>query len=693
MSLIIVEIVILIPSYQRYEQDLLKRYELVAAQFASDLRADVLMTYEDWDVRANVLVEESLIVGGAVYRSDGKQLAIFGEPPRLAFTPMAEDKITMAYDRDNHERYEVIIPPVIEGDVSFVLRINVETVQHELTAFLWRIIGLVLLIGVVVTAAIMLILNRLILEPILGLRTKLVAATENPADGEAFVVRAPKDHELGDVQRAFNQLLTAVATGVRQLDSKSKALESLNDKLEQKVEQRTKELIQTNSDLLAQIANRERAEAQAEHLATHDPVTSLPNAILFEDRVRFALSDCHEKAGKVAVMYFEAIGFDTATINLDLAGKNRVLRQLTTMLDTLVPNTFTLARLSGERFGLLIPDVASLEEAAQLGQDIVAAIEEPLFVKDKSYQMKGALGISVFPDDSQDGQQILQHAELALARCIAEASGVCFFVASLDERMQAMLELEQDMRLALKREEFEVFYQPKVTMDGGEIMGVEALIRWHHPEKGLVSPVDFIPIAERSGMIIDIGMWVLEQSCHQAEAWNQQGWRVQMAVNLSAVQFEDENLVQQVQQILARTGIDPKQLELEITESTVMTDMKRALEILDQLNELGPMLVVDDFGTGHSSLAYLKRFPVSKMKIDRSFVIDLETDPDSEVIAGAIIDLAHSLRLKVVAEGIETSAQWEHLRGRGCDEGQGYLFGRPMIAQDLTQMLQSQAAE
>ena len=641
LSLLIVEALILIPSYGRFERDLLVRYQMLADQFARGLQAYGDMSAEEWSRLGTLTKEGSLVRGGALYDTEGVQLAIFGERPYLAYTPDDTQAPLMDYDPANRDRYDIIVANEERNTLS-VLRLDVSKIHGQLLSFAWRVLGLGLLISLCVTGVIMMYLNRYVLSPILRLSWSFVEAGANLGDSEKYKITDQRRDELGDVFRSFNAMLERIGKDVRHLDSR------------------------------------------VEHLATHDPITSLPNAMLFEDRLNVALTEAQHSRSSFALLRFELSDFEEQTKSLEISGRDSLLCSFSERLQESAQDN-TVSRLRDLQFALLFTGENVEMRTAQVANAILAVMRTPMRLKNSTYKFLGSIGIALYPTDGENAPKITESAELALARAKSEGGDrVCFFVADIDARMQEMLRLERDLRSALARDEIIVYYQPKVAMDSGEITGVEALVRWQHPERGLVSPMDFIPIAERTGLIHPIGMYVLEEACRQTQLWRHDGRNIHVAVNLSAEQFKADGLVEEVQTILKRTGLSPTALELEITETTVMTDMEFALAILRELSALCIMLVVDDFGTGYSSLAYLKQLPVCKMKIDRSFVIDLETDSESEAIAGAIIDLAHNLRLNVVAEGIENDAQWQHLKDRGCDEGQGYLFGRPMQPEDLT---------
>ena len=331
---------------------------------------------------------------------------------------------------------------------------------------------------------------------------------------------------------------------------------------------------------------------------------------------------------------------------------------------------------------------------AAVAQKILAAVAKPFIVDAQEFHITASIGISTYPGDSEDMQGLLKNADIAMYRAKEQGkNNYQFYSAQMNVHTLERLALESDLRRALERNEFLLHYQPKVDIGSGRIIGMEALVRWQQPGKELIPPAQFIPLAEETGLIVPIGEWVLKTACARNKAWQEQGLpRLRIAVNLSARQFAHESLLTDVARVLNETGLDPAWLEFEITESMVMHDPEHAVTLLSRLKAMGIHLSIDDFGTGYSSLSYLKRFPIDSVKIDRSFIQDLPGDGDDAAITRAIIAMAHSLRLKVIAEGVETEAQLGFLREHGCDEMQGYLFSRPLPEDELLRLLQEELA-
>lgn len=432
-----------------------------------------------------------------------------------------------------------------------------------------------------------------------------------------------------------------------------------------------------------------QAADRIRHLAHHDDLTGLPNRLLFNYQLHMALARAERSAGSVAVLFLDLDRFKIINDTLGHDAGDSVLRQTANHLRGCVRGADTLARVGGDEFTLLVEQPAEMHDLGSIAQKLLTAMSSPLTVNGNVYQLSGSIGIAVYPKDGPDGASLLKNADIAMYR--AKSSGRNnhqFYSSEINEHSVERLTLENQLRQAVARREFEVFYQPKIDIPSGAIAGAEALVRWRHPQRGLLLPGEFIGVAEEVGLIGAIGSFVLETVCVDIVRWREEGFAAQrVAMNLSAQQFADSRLLDNLHQVLLRTGCDPRLLEFEITESVVMTNPGKALQLLEQFKIHGITLAIDDFGTGHSSLAYLKRFPVDSIKIDYTFVRDMAVDPDDVAIIKAIIALGHSLDLKIVAEGVESATQLEILRRFQCDEFQGFLFSEAVPAASFEKLL------
>jgi diguanylate cyclase (GGDEF)-like protein len=429
--------------------------------------------------------------------------------------------------------------------------------------------------------------------------------------------------------------------------------------------------------------------AQVDHLSYHDALTGLPNRLLFEDRVAQAILTAQRNKQMLAVMLLDLDRFQTTNDTLGPMVGDRVLCDVAERLTTCVRAGDSIARLGSDEFAILLTQLESAADADELHQKIVAAFQHPFLCGTHELYLTASKGISFYPLDGMDAHSLLKNAGAALCQA-KEQGGDAYqiYTAEMNAGSLKRLALENSMRRALERDEFIVHYQPQADADTRNITGVEALVRWQHPELGLISPAEFIPLAEETGLMVSLGEWVLRTACAQSKAWQQAGFtKLSMSVNLSLRQFRQTNLTGMVEQVIKETGVDPTCLELELTESSVMMNTESAVTTLRKLQALGIRIAIDDFGTGYSSLNYLKNLPIDTLKIDRSFVRDAATNPVDAAIVQAIITLAHSLNLKVKAEGIETQEQLDFLRLLKCDEIQGYLLSRPLPAEALEQLL------
>ncbi|MDY6806488.1 MAG: EAL domain-containing protein [Cyanobacteriota bacterium] len=432
-----------------------------------------------------------------------------------------------------------------------------------------------------------------------------------------------------------------------------------------------------------------RVEAMLRHQASHDPLTGLTNRVLFNEQLSFALASSHQRGEMLAVMFLDLDGFKQINDTLGHAAGDLVLKNVGDRLKGSVRDGDNIARWGGDEFTFLITKIDSSEDAAYIARELLESLEAPFHLDEHEFYIKGTLGIAVAPHDGIDAETLLKNADASMHRAKQLGKNQYqFYTTAIGDRVYNRMVLENNLYKALYRDEFRLHYQPQVDLETGKISGMEALIRWQHPERGLISPYHFISIAEESGLICRISEWVLETACSQNSNWQQQGFSpITMAVNFSARQFQQETLVKTVAKILQATKLQPECLELEVTETAAMQDMKATISILRELQGMGIKISLDDFGTGYSSLWTLKKLPLNKLKIDKSFIRDAIGDSNDMAIIRAIISMGHELGLKVVAEGVETKEQLELLRSIKCDAIQGYFFSRPLPADLVTQLL------
>jgi len=430
-------------------------------------------------------------------------------------------------------------------------------------------------------------------------------------------------------------------------------------------------------------------EEQLRHKAHYDALTGLANRALLRDRLTIALQFAAPTSRQVWVLFLGLDRFKTVNeINGHDVG-DTVLKVIAARLMECVRVSDTVSRFGGDEFIIVLQDLPDEKAAMTTVEKILASMKAPFATADNNFFIGCSVGIAVCPTDGEDAETLIMHAGSAMHGAKSKGTGSFHFYAPyMNQRALERAKMEADLRHAIERDEFILHYQPQVDLRSGRMIGMEALIRWQHPQRGQVPPLEFIGLAEETGLIIDIGSWVIRAACTQMKSWQNLGFdQLRISVNLSSRQFSDEGLVAEIGSVLASTQLDPKYFQLELTESLVMADVESGIRILQEMKALGISIAIDDFGTGYSSLSYLKRLPIDTLKIDRSFVSDIMLGTDDAVIVTSIISLAHSLRMRVVAEGVETRDQLSFLQLHGCDEIQGYHFSRPVSAMDFTALL------
>jgi diguanylate cyclase (GGDEF)-like protein len=433
------------------------------------------------------------------------------------------------------------------------------------------------------------------------------------------------------------------------------------------------------------------ARERARHLATHDQLTGLANRTLFHDRLDQALSAARRGRHKLAVLFVDLDGFKAINDSLGHAVGDGLLRGLARRIAACLRETDTAGRLGGDEFAVLLTNLANETDAAMIAKKLLSALSEPIQFREQSMSIQCSVGIATFPRDTTDAEELIKKADTAMYHAKERGGNVFdFYTEDMNAAIQRRADIEGRLRNALEEDQLVVHYQPQFDLTRGRIIGAEALLRWQHPELGLVSPSHFLPIAEETGLIVPIGDWILQQACQQNAIWNrQQDRNLRVSVNVSSKQFLEPGFSDVVRTALHGTGLSAVSLELEITESSLLRDVEVTVNTLRNLKELGVRLAIDDFGTGYSALAYLKRLPIDVLKIDQSFVKALTTDPADATITETIVQLASGLNLTTIAEGVETLEQLLLLGSYGCNRMQGYLFGKPVPAETFEQWLES----
>jgi diguanylate cyclase (GGDEF)-like protein/PAS domain S-box-containing protein len=441
------------------------------------------------------------------------------------------------------------------------------------------------------------------------------------------------------------------------------------------------------------ITERKRAEERAQFLANYDVLTGLPNRFLMQDRMTQACSQAHRNRLRVALMHIDLDRFKVVNETLGHYVGDALLKQAADRIKRCGREGDTVARVGGDEFSIVFLNVTSLQSLSATAEKVLAELAKPFSQDGQDLFCSASIGISLFPDDSANVDDLIKHADAAMhsAKDLGR-NNFQFFTEALNREVQERMLLESGLRQAIRRNELRLLYQPKIDLSTREIVGAEALMRWEHPGLGQVSPARFIPVAEDSGMMGQMGEWVLRTACRQIREWRDAGLEIAVAVNVSPRQFKQQDLADLVFKVLKETTVPASLLEIELTESAVMEDAEASVVMLERLKDFGVRISIDDFGTGYSSLSYLKRLPLDVLKIDQSFVRDISTDPNDAAIVRAVITLTRSLGMKVIAEGVETEAQLAFLNAYGCQYAQGYLFGQPMTADELAQHVIEAAA-
>jgi diguanylate cyclase (GGDEF)-like protein len=432
------------------------------------------------------------------------------------------------------------------------------------------------------------------------------------------------------------------------------------------------------------VTEQKNIEKRIEFMAHHDILTELPNRLLAKDRAIQALSRANRMQKKVGFLFIDLDNFKTINDSLGHSVGDELLKIVASRLQKCIRASDTISRQGGDEFIIILPDLNSTDEIFPIANKLIVEFKKIFDINNQTLSTTASIGVAVYPEHGDTFEQLLQNADAAMYKAKENGRNTyCVFTQQMKHNMLGIFKMQNDLNEAIEKKEFILHYQPQIDLTHNTIVGVEALIRWKHPLLGMIPPLNFISIAESSGIIVQIGEWVLQEACKQAAIWNKEGKNIVVAVNISAVQFKRGNLVEVVKNALKISGLNPQYLELELTESILISDTESVLNTVKIIKEMGVLLSIDDFGTGYSSLAYLKRFAVDKLKIDQSFVRDIVQDKDDATIVKTIIAMAKSFNLKAIAEGVENEAVLSALHEFGCDEVQGYYFAKPMIAHEF----------
>jgi diguanylate cyclase (GGDEF)-like protein len=607
----------------------------------------------------NRVVSFTKVTGLTIYSADFRLLDMAGEP--VVTILRTNNDIDKTYRSTDRRSYEAVFGPKdLSGKPYFIVaHMDSSKVANDVALYVQQNIVIMFLLSAFVTTVLMIALGKWLLEPILFLRDNLKAASASPETPN--ILRSPYDprDEVGGAIAIAQELIRQNAKNLRQIKS--------------------------------------AAQSQIHKLAYFDTLTGLPNRILFLQKLGEYVKNAGSDQSKITRLAVIAVDLDHFKDVNDSMGHNvgdAILGAIGRRLKNSLPESAVVARTGEDEFAITMPLTADVLTSKDVGEKIRSIIStEPFKVFNEHFQIRSSIGVATFPDDAIDPDQVLKNADIALNRakedgrdCIRE------YLEDFDKAVQARFQMLRDLRNALEHDQLSLAFQPQFDLRSGKLIGAEALIRWFKPDSSkeggkFISPAEFIPIAEQSGLIVPIGEWVMKKACETAKSWHNQGHLFRIAVNVSGAQFQQSDLVGFTKSVIEETGIDPHLLELEVTESAFMEDIQHTVNTLQQLHGLGVELAIDDFGTGYSSLAYLRQFPIDRLKIDQSFIRNALNNPDDASIAKTIIKLAHSLNLKVIAEGVETKGHEEFLTKEDCDEVQGFRYSRPVAADKFFTLL------
>jgi diguanylate cyclase (GGDEF)-like protein len=563
------------------------------------------------------------------------------------------------------------------------LRSNMKAVHDRLLWFLGIVVA-VLLVSLLVTFLLSTRLQRIITDPLL----RLSAIARQIRNEKNYSLRANGGgrDELGNLITDFNTMLD-------EIQSRDNELRENRNQLEERVVQRTRELEVANSKLATSKEQAESVARRMEYHAHHDALTGLPNRILLNDRITTELAHARRKQGLVAVLFLDLDRFKIINDSLGHAVGDQLLRVIARRLGNCIREEDTVARLGGDEFMVLLPNISGSSDAGRIARKLIDCLIDPISSNGHQLHITTSIGISIYPYDGTDSETLIKHADISMYR--AKELGrnkAVYFTAEMNAGSRKQLALETNLREAISRNELKLLYQPIIDTSRNTIVGVEALLRWKHPRMGMISPLEFIPVAEDCGLIVPIGEWVLKTAFLQLKEWHQAGHsEMTVAINLSSAQLSRPDFAEFVEKALQLADIDASMIELEITENAAMENLESAIIMLEKLKHLGISIAMDDFGTGYSSLSYLRRLPIDVVKIDQSFVRDIPDSNEDVRIAQAIIAMAQSLKLSLIVEGVENVRQLNFFKQQGCNIVQGFLFSKAVEPEEISRLLAAQS--
>lgn len=628
------------------------------------------------------LKSQQHIQAAAIYSMNEREFASYIKPGFELELPAVDLQNENILFWGNH--VELFHHIIYEGEKigTVYLRSDMDIIHDRLIRLL-GIVAVVLTASLLVTFILSAQLQRIITDPLLRL-SAIARQISTEKNYSVRVIGKGKD-ELGNLISDFNTMLD-------EIQLRDSELVEHRQKLEERVVKRTRELESANAQLEISKEQAESVASRMEYHAHHDSLTGLPNRVLLNDRITSELAHARRQQTNAALLFLDLDRFKIINDSLGHAVGDQLLRAIARRLNDCVREEDTVARLGGDEFMVLLPRISGSADAGRIAMKIIDCLVDPISCNGHELHITTSIGISIFPYDGTDAETLIKHADISMYR--AKELGrnkAVYYTAEMNAGSRKQLAMENNLRKALERNQLAVFYQPKVDISSNMIVGFEALLRWKHPTMGFISPLEFIPVAEDSGLIVPIGEWVLNTAFRQLKQWHNAGFTgLTVAINLSSAQLSRPGFEDVVEQALAASGLDAAMTELEITENVAMQNIDTAITVLERLKFMGVSIAMDDFGTGYSSLSYLRRLPIDTVKIDKSFVREIPDSADDVTIAQAIIAMAQSLKLSLVVEGIENVRQLNFFRQLGITIVQGYLFSKPVAAAEILKMLESQ---
>ncbi len=715
LAILVVETIVLIPSYRNYAldwQESRSNEAFSAVQAAISLAGENALNPSEISKSIQLIAKSAHILGWRILPLESNQTFVSTKDLPVLNKPSTVQNF---WELFIFEDFLDVTWSSITLHTPFRIQVRLDTtdLQPALRAFVKRIVGLVAIISLFVTIVIMFALKDIILRPILELRSHLTQAAADVPHSDTQIIKSRRKDEIGDLISSFNTMLVNTTDNLHTIKQNEEVLKQAHDSLEIKVQQRTFKLrheIQERKQIEIQLRN---SEQHLFKLANYDGLTGLPNRLLAMDRLILGLRHSKRNNCLGALMFIDLDNFKDINDTLghsigDELLKQTAKRMLGVIRDTdnlvrmnliedrkemeigknVAENSDIVARIGGDEFMIILPEITSQNDAGIVASRITNACVKPFNLEGNEVFISASIGIAIFPRDGRDPNNLMICADTALYTAKDDGrNGYRFFSREMNDESIERIKIERFLRKSQTNNELEIYFQPLIDLKTEVIIGVEALLRWNNPVLGLVPPSHFIPIAEKSGMILPIGEWVINEACRRAEELANMGFPLRVAINVSARQFRDNNFVDLLKAAIVRHHLSANQLELEITESLLVEEQSKALLAIEKVRKLGVRLSIDDFGTGYSSLGYLRRFSVNTLKIDRSFITNICEQPQDASLTRTIVSMAQNFGLETIAEGVENPEQQSFLKEIGCDIAQGYLFGRPMTFTKLLKYL------